>query len=126
MADYLSEKHGASVILTSAPSESEVLREVAKHASRTHHYWPDLGLEELFALIRGVRLFIGNDSGPTHAAAALVRPIVVVWGSSNFFGLAPMGHRLRGGPIRFALHSLSGIQLRRVWHTQMHPGNPGR
>jgi heptosyltransferase III len=91
VADYLSEKHGASVILTSAPSESEVLREVAKHASRTHHYWPDLGLEELFALIRGVRLFIGNDSGPTHAAAALVRPIVVVWGSSNFLAWHPWG-----------------------------------
>jgi ADP-heptose:LPS heptosyltransferase len=41
-------------------------------------------LDDLLALIEGCHLFIGNDSGPTHAAAALGRPLVVVWGSSSF------------------------------------------
>lgn len=84
VADYLSDTHGLSVILTSAPEEAQVLLDVGKHASRAHHYWSDLRLEELFALIERTRLFVGNDSGPTHAAAAFGRPIVVVWGSSDF------------------------------------------
>ncbi len=84
VADYLSDTYGLSVVLTSAPEESQVLLDVGKHASHSHHYWSDLTLEELFALIEGARLFVGNDSGPTHAAAALGRPIIVVWGSSDF------------------------------------------
>ena len=33
--------------------------------------------------IQASKLVIGNDSGPAHAAAALKKPMVVVWGSSN-------------------------------------------
>ena len=91
LADHLFEKHGLPVILTSAPGEAKVLYEVGRHALRTHHYWSDLNLEGLFALIRGACLFVGNDSGPTHAAAALARPIVVVWGSSSFSAWHPWG-----------------------------------
>ena len=84
LADRLTEKHGLPVILTSGPRESQVLLNIGRHARNRHRYWSDLGLDELFALIEGSRLFIGNDSGPTHAAAALGKPLVVVWGSSDF------------------------------------------
>ncbi|HNH82546.1 MAG TPA: glycosyltransferase family 9 protein [Acidobacteriota bacterium] len=40
-------------------------------------------LSETMALIAGASLFVGNDSGPAHIAAALRRPMVVVFGSSN-------------------------------------------
>ncbi len=89
VADYLSDNYGFSVILTSGPEEAQVLLDVGKHSSRRHYYWSDLQLGELFALIEGARLFIGNDSGPTHAAAALDRPIVVIWGSSDFHAWHP-------------------------------------
>jgi heptosyltransferase-2 len=36
-------------------------------------------------------MFVGCDSGPTHAAAALKKPMVVVWGSSNFQAWHPWG-----------------------------------
>ncbi|MFQ5663639.1 MAG: glycosyltransferase family 9 protein [Terriglobia bacterium] len=42
-----------------------------------------LTLPELVALIEGGVLFIGNDSGPAHIAAALGRPVVVLYGSSD-------------------------------------------
>ncbi|MBI4750339.1 MAG: glycosyltransferase family 9 protein [Acidobacteria bacterium] len=40
-------------------------------------------LSEMMALIAGASLFVGNDSGPAHIAAALGRPMVVIFGSSN-------------------------------------------
>jgi heptosyltransferase-3 len=42
-----------------------------------------LTLKELMALINLGRAFVGNDSGPMHIAAALRRPLVAVFGSSN-------------------------------------------
>jgi ADP-heptose:LPS heptosyltransferase len=83
IGDQLSEQYGMPVIFTSAPNEVQVLRDIQGHARTKHCYWSDLALNELFALIEGCRLFLGNDSGPTHAASALHRPVVVVWGSSN-------------------------------------------
>jgi len=83
-ADQLSVRSGLPVVFTSAPRENRVLAKVREEADRVHRYWADLSLEELFALTESCRLFLGNDSGPTHAAAALGVPLVVVWGSSNF------------------------------------------
>ena len=42
-----------------------------------------LSIPELAELIRGARMFIGNDSGPTHLAAAVGTPTLAVWGSSD-------------------------------------------
>jgi ADP-heptose:LPS heptosyltransferase len=91
IGDLLHEQYGIPVIFTSAPDEIQVLREVEEHALARHRYWSDLALNELFALIDGCRLFVGNDSGPTHAAAALHKPMVVIWGSSNFRAWHPWG-----------------------------------
>ena len=84
LADRLERYSGLPVVFTSAPREAQVLLNIGRHASGRYFYWSDLNVDGLFALIEFTRLFIGNDSGPTHAAAALGRPIVVVWGSSNF------------------------------------------
>jgi ADP-heptose:LPS heptosyltransferase len=40
-------------------------------------------LGQLAAALAEARLFVGNDSGPAHMAAALSRPLVVVFGSSS-------------------------------------------
>ena len=40
-------------------------------------------LEELKSLLAGATLFIGNDSGPAHIAAAFGRPVVVLFGNSD-------------------------------------------
>ena len=84
LADRLAERHGIPVIFTAGAREGQVLLDIGRYAISNHHYWADLGIEDLFALIEGCRLFIGNDSGPTHAAAALGKPVAVVWGSSDF------------------------------------------
>jgi ADP-heptose:LPS heptosyltransferase len=84
LGDLLYKKHGLPVIYAAASWELPILEQIRQKADVQHTYWADLQLMDLFALIEGCRLFIGNDSGPTHAAAALKKPIVVIWGSSNF------------------------------------------
>jgi ADP-heptose:LPS heptosyltransferase len=43
----------------------------------------DLPLDELMALLGGAALYVGNDSGPMHLAAAFRKPVVGIFGSSN-------------------------------------------
>lgn len=89
LGDWLAARVGLPVIYTAAPHEASVLNEVRRSAAHPHVYRSDLDLDELFALIENSRLFVGNDSGPMHAAAMLGRPVVVVWGSSNFKAWRP-------------------------------------
>ena len=91
LGDWLAAHHHLPVIYTAAPHESAILDVILRTARERHTYWSDLPLMELFALIERCRLFVGCDSGPTHAAAALKKPIVVVWGSSNFQAWHPWG-----------------------------------
>jgi predicted lipopolysaccharide heptosyltransferase III len=84
LGDQLFNRYGLPVIYTAAPHEAKVLKEISNSAAERHACWSDLPIMELFALIERCRLFVGCDSGPTHAAAALGRPVVVAWGSSNF------------------------------------------
>jgi predicted lipopolysaccharide heptosyltransferase III len=91
LGDLLWSRFRLPVIYTSAAHESPVLKQIRTRAEHQHTYVSDLQLEELIALISASRLFIGNDSGPTHIAAALRRPVVVVWGSSNFQAWHPWG-----------------------------------
>jgi predicted lipopolysaccharide heptosyltransferase III len=91
LADGLKSKYGCPVIFTSASHEESTLREIGQAAQKPHAYWSDLPLGELFALIEKCHLFVGCDSGPMHAAAALKKPVVVVWGSSNYQAWHPWG-----------------------------------
>jgi lipopolysaccharide heptosyltransferase II len=91
LADRLAAESGSPIVFTAARRDAAVLRAIEARAALAHHYWSDLDLEELFALVEGCQLFVGNDSGPTHAAAALGRPIVVVWGSSSHAAWRPWG-----------------------------------
>lgn len=40
-------------------------------------------LSEIKSLLSGARIFLGNDSGPAHMAAAFSIPVVVLYGSSD-------------------------------------------
>jgi ADP-heptose:LPS heptosyltransferase len=73
---------GLTVVLTSGPGEESLVTEVAKEVSPTTMFL-GLTIPELAEVIRGARLYVGNDSGPMHLAAAVGTPTVAVWGSSD-------------------------------------------
>jgi ADP-heptose:LPS heptosyltransferase len=72
----------SSIVLTCGPGEEAIVAEVAQ---RLPYATILLGLTipELAELIRGARLYIGNDSGPMHLAAAVGTPTLAIWGSSD-------------------------------------------
>jgi heptosyltransferase III len=52
-------------------------------AFRRYTCFEGASLEEIKSLLAGASLFIGNDSGPAHMAAAFGIPVVVLFGSSD-------------------------------------------
>ena len=82
VAEHLA-AHGVSVVAVAAPGEIEVVRALAQECRARVVSFTDLRLPELTALAALARLFVGNDSGVAHMAAAVRTPTVVVFGSSN-------------------------------------------
>jgi heptosyltransferase-3 len=81
VAEFLAERGFASVAIA-APHESELLEQLRSEAS-VRIVTIDLSLPEVTALARRSRVFVGNDSGIAHIAAAIGTPAVVIFGSSN-------------------------------------------
>jgi len=82
VAEFLSEK-GITPVAVVGPKESDVLRELRRHSTVPIHGFADLTLPEVTALAARSRIFVGNDSGIAHMAAAVNTPSVVIFGSSN-------------------------------------------
>ena len=89
LARWLEEEHGLAPVLTCGPGEGAKLDAVARGYGKALLRLEDLPVPELVALIEGAALFVGNDSGPGHIAAALERPLVVLFGSSDSMAWRP-------------------------------------
>jgi ADP-heptose:LPS heptosyltransferase len=53
------------------------------------HVYRNAPLKEVKGVVAGAQLFVGNDSGPAHIAAAFGIPVVVLFGASNPVTWAP-------------------------------------
>lgn len=73
---------GWRVVVTAGPGEEDLAREVACDIDPSLLLL-GLTIPQLAELIRGADLYVGNDSGPMHLAAAVGTPVLVPWGSSN-------------------------------------------
>jgi heptosyltransferase-3 len=76
-------RRGFNCVAISAPNESQVVADLAEKSSARIAAFTDLSLPEVTALAARSRLFVGNDSGVAHIAAAVGTPAVVIFGSSN-------------------------------------------
>jgi heptosyltransferase-3 len=96
IAKWLRESYGLAIVVNLGPGERDIASEVERHLAPVSVVLDGLDLRELIALLAGAHLFVGNDSGPTHIAAALRRPSVVIFGSSSSVYWRPWGteHRI--------------------------------
>jgi ADP-heptose:LPS heptosyltransferase len=83
LAGWLRATYGLAPFVILGPGEEEVGAVVRRQMGASATVFDSLSLRELIALIAGARLFVGNDAGPMHLAAALQRPVVAIFGSSS-------------------------------------------
>ncbi len=82
IAEFLHEKD-FQIVAVATKKEREVLENLKKLSNAPIVTFDDLTLPEITALAAHAALFVGNDSGIAHIAAAVNTPSVVVFGSSN-------------------------------------------
>jgi len=87
---------GKPVLLIQGPADTAAC--AALHSliasSRPLALASDLGIVELAAVLDQCELFVGNDSGVSHLAAALGVPTIAVFGATDPSVWAPAGRRL--------------------------------
>jgi heptosyltransferase II len=96
VADRLNKRFGSKTIIFGGPNDRELGADIMKMMKT---FAVDLSgkttLTEAMALIARCRLFITNDSGLMHIAAALNVAQVAIFGSTNFAATSPWSSRAR-------------------------------
>ena len=82
VANRLGEQ-GLDVVVVTTSKEALLIKEIELQSSARVVGFSDLTLPEITALLSRARIFVGNDSGLAHMAAAVKTPAVVIFGSSN-------------------------------------------
>ena len=82
VVEYLADKKIRAIAVASR-NETRFLTELRAATGSEVVTFDDLSLPEITALASKAKLFVGNDSGIAHMAAAVDTPSVVIFGSSN-------------------------------------------
>ncbi len=94
LANRLQTESGADVILFGTSSEAPVSSAIAAGMRRSPiDLTGKTPISDLPSLLSQCHLFIGNDSGAMHVAAAVGLPVVAVFGPTDPFGTAPVTPR---------------------------------
>jgi heptosyltransferase III len=83
IARWLRTKHGILTVVNLGATDAAIAAEVRRLMHDCAAIPEPFEIRELIALIASARLFVGNDSGPAHLAAATQRPAVVIYGPTN-------------------------------------------
>jgi len=96
VAEELSAR-GLTPVALAGPNDAELLRLLVRESSAPIVLLNNLSLPEVTALSSRARLFVGNDNGIAHIAAAAGTRCVIIFGSSNIM------HWRHGLPSRMKL-----------------------
>ena len=91
LADRLISECGADVIFFGSPGENEIASRIRSNMKcRAISLVGGTSMRDLAALFSSCHLFIGNDSGAMHVAAAVGLPVIGIFGSTDPEGTAPV------------------------------------
>jgi len=82
---------GFQIVMTGAPTEEQRAQLAEAQAATKHRLvsLSALSIGELVTVIAGAKLFVGNDSGPAHIAAAVKTPLAVLFGPASSVRWSP-------------------------------------
>jgi len=90
LADRLASDHGLAVVAIGSQAERVMVEQVQTHAAcRIVNLAGETSLPQLVEVLRSARLVVANDTGPGHIAAALGRPLVMMFSWSNPLRVGP-------------------------------------
>jgi len=91
LADRLISECGADVIFFGTAGEKEIAARIQSNMkSRAISLVGETSMRDLAALLASCSLFIGNDSGAMHVAAAAGLPVIGIFGPTDPEGTAPV------------------------------------
>jgi len=94
LANRLQTENDADIILFGTSSEAAVSNAIAAEMKRPPvDLTGKTAIADLPALLSRCHVFVGNDSGAMHVAAAAGLPVVAVFGPTDPFGTAPVTPR---------------------------------
>lgn len=102
VARELGRASGLPVLVGVAPGEEELARAVVAASGGAAHEHAAPSIPDLVGAIRGARLVLAGDTGATHLARALGRPLVAVHGPTD-----PARHGPWRAPESVVLHRLA-------------------
>ncbi|MEE8484555.1 MAG: glycosyltransferase family 9 protein [Nitrospinota bacterium] len=88
---WLTSELSAKIIYAGSDDDISAIADIVGHSGRPGLMATNLTLGQLSALIDSCDLYIGNDSGPMHMAAALGIPVVAFFGPSDPAVWGPVG-----------------------------------
>jgi heptosyltransferase-2 len=89
-------RSGAKILLLGGPTDAPILDALGRSlGSAALGDTRQLSIAGLVAAIDACDLVVSNDSGPAHIAAALGRPVVVLFGPTSPSRWAPPGRKVR-------------------------------
>ena len=118
VASILAKQLNATILLFAGPNERDLQTQVAEMMDAPPILVQTNDLRHLAALISACDVYIGNDTGPMHIAAAVGTPVIALFGSTNHIRSGPYGDK----------HTVvqSGINLGcNPCHPGRHPGGCG-
>jgi heptosyltransferase-3 len=85
IADEIVHRWGTRVVLTGGPSELPLVEQlVSMMRARPSVLCGEIDLPRMAALLERASLYVGNDTGPMHLAAAVGTPVVGIFGARDF------------------------------------------
>lgn len=92
LATALEDNDGLRIIISGSHAERCLAERIARSLKKPVVAAGELSFGQLAHVLRRCRVFVSNDSGPAHLAAALEIPLVVIFGPGdpNRYGPYPL------------------------------------
>lgn len=103
LADFLIRNDGVRVVLVLGPEEAALAKDLRKLFPAGTVILDKLTIPQLAAALARLSVFVSNDTGPMHIAAAVLTPVVVL-----LHQRAPTSYLPLGGKHRFVSKSAIG------------------
>lgn len=117
IANRCAELYGAYLVVTAGPNDEEPLREMTANVVNEHLVLLNRPIRHVASVVAQCDLYITNDTGMMHVAAAAGTPVLALFGPTPPLQWAPPGNQ-----HRFILGSggdMQSIPVEKVWTETM-------